>query len=124
MKKLTIPIPMLPCFYLPLRERKHRSTQQVFADKIAFSKQRSFKQVGELWCFALFLKIVLRQSYFKLWVVEVFSTRTYILGTFLRQILDADGRCKVPSSAAASYCTARKKPDEQTLSDIFQFTAM
>lgn len=59
---------------------------------------------------------------------------------FLGQVLDADGGCKevvrklqayaslkgikVPSSSTASYCIARKKLDEQTLDDIFQYTAV
>ena len=29
---------------------------------------------------------------------------------------------RVPSSSTASYCTARKKLDEQILMDIFQYT--
>jgi len=58
---------------------------------------------------------------------------------FFSQVLDADGGCKevirklqsyasikgvkVPSSSTASYCTARKKLDEQMLSGIFDHTA-
>ena len=48
MKNLANSVPMLPGFYLPLRGRKRRSAQQVFANKIAFLKQKSFKQVGEI----------------------------------------------------------------------------
>ncbi|MGV1099039.1 IS4 family transposase [Thiovibrio sp. JS02] len=58
---------------------------------------------------------------------------------FFSQVLDADGGCKevirklqsyasikgikIPSSSTASYCTARKKLDEQMLSGIFEHTA-
>ncbi len=58
---------------------------------------------------------------------------------FFSQVLDADGGCKevirklqsyasskgvkVPSSSTASYCTARKKLDEQMLLGIFEHTA-
>ena len=58
---------------------------------------------------------------------------------FFGQVLDADGGCKevvrklqsyasikgikIPSSSTASYCTARKKLDEEMLFDIFKHTA-
>lgn len=59
---------------------------------------------------------------------------------FFSQVLDADGGCmevirkfqsyyasikgiKVPSSSTASYCTARKKLDEQMLFKVFEHTA-
>ncbi len=57
---------------------------------------------------------------------------------FPGQVIDADGGCKevvrklqsyaslkgikVPSSSTASYCTARKKLSEQSLTDIFYHT--
>jgi len=130
---------MLPGFYLPLRGRKPRSTQQVFADKIASFKQKSFKQVGEI--FGRFIP----GDYLKPELFGIMSRRSIFskentFWAFLGQVLDADGGCKevvrklqsyaslkgckVPSSSTASYCTARKKLDGQTLSDIFQFTAM
>jgi hypothetical protein len=139
MKKLTNPTPMLPGFYLPLRGRKPRSAQQVFADKIASFKQKSFKQIGEI--FGRFIP----GNYLKPELSGIMSRRSIFskentFWAFLGQVLDADGGCKevvrklqsyaslkggkVPSSSTASYCTARKKLDEQTLSDIFQFTAM
>ncbi len=59
---------------------------------------------------------------------------------FLGQVIDADGGCKevvrklqsyasvkggrIPSSSTASYCTARKKLDQQSLTSIFQHTAV
>ena len=139
MKKLTNPTPMLPGFYLPLRGRKPRSAQQVFADKIASFKQKSFKQIGEV------LGRFIPGDYLKPELSGIMSRRSIFskentFWAFLGQVLDADGGCKevvrklqsyaslkggkVPSSSTASYCTARKKLDEQTLSDIFQFTAM
>ena len=41
-------MPMLPGFYLPLRGRKPRSAQQILAEKIVSLKQKSFKQIGEI----------------------------------------------------------------------------
>lgn len=138
MKNLTNSAPMLPGFYMPLRGRKRRSAQQVFADKISSLKRKSFKQIGEI--FGRFIP----NNCLKLELSGVMSRRTIFskentFWAFLGQVLDADGGCKevvrklqsyaslkgarLPSSSTASYCTARKKLGEQTLSDIFQYTA-
>lgn len=138
MKKLSNPTPMLPGFYMPRRGRKPRSAQQVFADKIASLKQKSFKQIGEI--FGQFIP----GEYLKPEPSGVMSRRTIFskentFWAFLGQVMDADGGCKeavrklqsyaslkglkVPSSSTASYCIARKKLDEQPLTDIFQHTA-
>lgn len=66
-------------------------------------------------------------------------TKENTFWAFLGQVLDADGGCKeavkkvqsyasahglkMPSSSTASYCSARKKLDENLLVDIFQQTA-
>ena len=138
MKNLTNSAPMLPGFYMPLRGRKRRSAQQVFADKISSLKRKSFKQIGEI--FGRFIP----NTCLKLELSGVMSRRTIFskentFWAFLGQVLDADGGCKevvrklqsyaslkgarLPSSSTASYCTARKKLGEQTLSDIFQYKA-
>ena len=39
---------MLPGFYMQIRGRKPRSAQQIFADKIASLRKKSFKQIGEI----------------------------------------------------------------------------
>lgn len=139
MKNLANSTPMLPGFYLPLRGRKRRSAQQVFADKISSLKRKSFKQIGEI--FGQFIP----GKYLKLESSGVMSRRSIFskentFWAFLGQVLDADGGCKevvrklqsyaslkgtrLPSSSTASYCTARKKLGEKALSDIFQYTAM
>lgn len=138
MKKSRNPPPMLPGFYMPLRGRKPRSAQQLFADKVAALKQRSFKQIGKI--FDRFIP----GEYLKPELSGDMSRRSIFskentFWAFLGQVLDADGGCKevirklqsyaslkgskIPSSSTASYCTARKKLDDQTLSDIFQYTA-
>ena len=130
---------MLPGFYLPLRGRKRRSAQQVFADKISSLKRKSFKQIGEI--FGRFIP----GKYLKPEASGVMSRRSIFskentFWAFLGQVIDADGGCKevvrklqsyaslkggrVPSSSTASYCTARKKLGEQTLTDIFHYTAV
>jgi hypothetical protein len=138
MKNIANPTPMLPGFYLPRRGRKPRSTQQVFADKITSLQQKTFRQIGEIFgCF-------IPGDYLKPESSGVMSRRTIFskentFWAFLGQVLDADGGCKevvrklqsyaslkglkLPSSSTASYCTARKKLDEQTLAEIFQYTA-
>lgn len=130
---------MLPGFYLPLRGRKPRSSQQVLADQIASFKRKSFKQIGEI--FGRFIP----GDHLKLEPSGAMSRRSIFskentFWAFLGQVLDADGGCKevvrklqsyasvkgikVPSSSTASYCTARKKLDERTLASIFQYTAI
>lgn len=130
---------MLPGFCIPLRGRKRRSAQQVFADKIASLKQKSFKQIGEI--FDRFIP----KKYLKPEVSGSMSRRSIFskentFWAFFGQIIDADGGCqevvrklqsyaslkgiKIPSSSTASYCTARKKLDEETLTDIFQHTSV
>jgi len=42
------PTPMFPGFHLQCLRRKPRSAQQKLADKIALLKQKSFKQIGEV----------------------------------------------------------------------------
>jgi hypothetical protein len=137
MKNLTNPTQMLPGFYKPFRGRKPRSAQQLFADQIAFFKQKSFKQIGEI-----FGRFVPRE-YLKPELFGVMSRRSIFskentFWAFLGQVMDADGGCKevlrklqsyaslrgvkVPSSSTASYCTARKKLAEQSLVDIFKHT--
>jgi hypothetical protein len=139
MKNITNPTPMFSGFYQPRRGRKPRSAQQVFADKIASFKKKSFKQIGEI--FGQFIP----GEYLKPEQSGVMSRRSIFskentFWAFLGQVMDADGGCKevvrklqssasfkglrIPSSSTASYCTARKKLDESTLSEIFQYTAV
>ena len=139
MKNLTNPTPMLPGFYMPLRGRKARSAQLAFADKIASLKRKSFKQIGVI------LGRFIPDTHLKPEPTGIMSRRSIFskentFWAFLGQVLDADGGCKevvrklqayaslkgikVPSSSTASYCIARKKLDEQTLDDIFQYTAV
>ena len=138
MKNLTHPIPMLPGFYKPFRGRKRRSAQQILADKIAFIKRKSFKQIGEI--FDRFIP----DEHLKPETTGIMSRRSMFskentFWAFLGQVIDADGGCKevvrklqsyaslrgaiIPSSSTASYCTARKKLSEQTITNIFQFTS-
>jgi hypothetical protein len=139
MKKLSITPPMLPGFYLPRRGRKPRSAQQAFKEKINSFKQKSFKQIGEI--FGRYIP----EKYLKPENSGVMSRRSIFskentFWAFLGQVIDADGGCKevvrklqshaslkgikVPSSSTASYCTARKNLAVQTLSDIFKHSTI
>ena len=130
---------MLPGFYRPFRGRKRRSAQQIFADRIASIKKKSFKQIGKI--FGRFIP----DEHLKPETTGIMSRRSMFskentFWAFLGQVIDADGGCKevvrklqsyaslrgavIPSSSTASYCTARKKLSEQTLTNIFQYTSV
>jgi len=130
--------PMLPGFHLQIQRRKPRSAQQIFAEKMALLKQKSFKQIGEL--FENFIpRILLKPEQNGAMSRRRLFSKENTFWAFFSQVLDADGGCKevirklqsyasikgvkVPSSSTASYCTARKKLDEQMLSEIFEHTA-
>jgi hypothetical protein len=118
--------------------RKPRSAQQKLVEETALLKQKSFKQIGEV--FEKFIPHTLLKPE----RVGVMSRRRLFskentFWAFFSQVLDADGGCKevirklqsyaslkgvrVPSSSTASYCTARKKLDEQMLTVILRHTA-
>jgi Transposase DDE domain len=129
--------PMFPGFHRQTLRRKPRSAQQKLADELARLKQKSFKQIGEI--FDNFIP----RSLLKPEQAGAMSRRRIFFKentfwAFFSQILDADGGCKevirqlqsyasmkgikIPSSSTASYCAARKKLDEDMLSEIFAQT--
>jgi hypothetical protein len=129
---------MFPGFHLQTLRRKPRSEQQKLADRLTLLQQKSFKQIGEV--FEKFIPTALLKPERE----GVMSRRRLFskentFWAFFSQILDADGGCKevvrklqsyaslkgiaFPSSSTASYCTARKKLDIQTLTEIFDHTA-
>lgn len=129
---------MFPGFHIQTLRRKPRSAQQKLAEKMALLRQKSFKQIGEV--FEKFIP----QSFLKPEQSGSMSRRRLFskentFWAFFSQVLDADGGCKevihklqsyasikgikVPSSSTASYCTARKKLDEQMLAEILEYTA-
>ena len=129
---------MLPGFHLQILRRKPRSAQQKLAEKMALLKQKSFKQIGEL--FEKFIPhTLLKPEQNGAMSRRRLFSKENTFWAFFSQVLDADGGCKevisklqsyasikgvkVPSSSTASYCTARKKLDEQTLLGIFKHTA-
>lgn len=106
MKNLTNSMPMLPGFYKPFRARKRRSAQQVFADKIATIKSKSFKQVGEI--FGHFIP----DEYLKPEATGIMSRRSMFFKedtfwAFLGQVIDADGGCKEVIRKLQSYASLR-----------------
>ena len=129
---------MLPGFYLPRRGRKPLSGQQKLAQKLALLRQKSFKQMGEI--FEDFIpRTLLKPEQSGVMSRRRIFSKENTFWAFLGQVLDADGGCKevirklqsyasvkginVPSSSTASYCTARNKLDEQMLVEIFAHTA-
>lgn len=130
--------PMFPGFHLQTLRRKPRSPQQHLAEKLEQLRQKSFKQLGEV--FDRFIpKILLQPEMEGSMSRRRFFSKENTFWAFFSQVIDADGGCKevirklqsyaslkgttFPSSSTASYCTARKKLDTQTLADIFNHTA-
>lgn len=129
---------MLPGFHLQTLRRKPRSPQQQLAEKLEQLRQKSFKQLGEV--FDRFIpKALLQPEKEGAMSRRRLFSKENTFWAFLSQILDADGGCKevirklqsyaslkgtvFPSSSTASYCTARRKLDLQTLTTIFDHTA-
>lgn len=138
MKNMRKSIPFLPGFHPRVMRRKPRSAQQKFAEKMILFKQKSFKQIGEL--FENFIpRTLLKPEREGAMSRQRLFSKENTFWAFFSQVLDADGGCKevirklqsyasikgvkVPSSSTASYCTARKKLDEQMLSGVFEHTA-
>jgi len=130
--------PMFPGFHLQSLRRKPRSEQQKLAEKMALLRQKSFKQLGEV--FEKFIpNTLLKPELAGAMSRRRIFSKENTFWAFLSQILDADGGCKevvrklqayasvrgvkIPSSSTSSYCTARSKLDQQMLSDILDHTA-
>lgn len=129
---------MLPGFYRRPRRRNPLSLQQILAEKIALLRQKSFKQIGEIFGQFIPSKLLKPEQAGDMSRQRLFSKEN-TFWAFFSQVLNADGGCKevirklqsyasikgikVPSSSTASYCTARKKLNEQTLSEILDHTA-
>ena len=122
MKKHTKIIPTLPGFYAPKRGRKSRTPQQVFAARLASIKEKTFKQIGEI--FSPFVPMAaLRQEQAGAMSRRRIFTKENTFWAFLGQCLDSDGGCKevvrklqsytsmrglkMPSSSTASYCVRK-----------------
>src|SRR6266496_4609963 len=130
--------PIFPGFHMQTLRKKPRSAQQKFAERITLLKQKSFKQIGEV--FEKFIPhSLLKPDRSGVMSRRRLFSKENTFWAFFSQVLDADGGCmevirklqsyasikgiKVPSSSTASYCTARKKLEEQMLSDILTHTA-
>ncbi len=118
--------------------RKPRSEQQKLAEKMAILKQKSFRQIGEIFEKFIPHSLLSPERDGAMSRRRLFSKEN-TFWAFFSQVVDADGGCKevirklqsyasikgvrVPSSSTSSYCVARKKLDEQMLSDILEHTA-
>jgi hypothetical protein len=138
MRHLTYTTPFLPGFSGQIRRRKPRIAQQKLTEKLALMQQKSFKQIGEVFEKFIPRALLKKEASGAMSRNRLFSKEN-TFWAFFSQVLDADGGCmevirklqsyasmkgiKVPSSSTASYCTARKKLDEQMLSDILEHTA-
>jgi len=130
--------PIFPGFHMPTLRRKPRSAQQKLVEKMTLLKQKSFKQIGEVFEKFIPHSLLKPERNGAMSRRRLFSKEN-TFWAFFSQVLDADGGCKevirklqsyasikgvkVPSSSTAAYCAARKKLDEQMLSDILAHTA-
>lgn len=130
--------PIFPGFHMQTLRRKPRSSQQKLVEKMILLRQKSFKQIGEV--FEKFIPHGLLKPEQKgaMSRRRIFSKEN-TFWAFFSQVLDADGGCKevirklqsyasikgvkVPSSSTAAYCAARKKLDEQMLTNMLEHTA-
>lgn len=138
MPNKTYTTPMFPGFQRQIVRRNPRSAQLKFAEKIALLRQKSFKQIGEVFEKFIPRHLLKQEASGTMSRIRLFSKEN-TFWAFFSQVLDADGGCKevirklqsyasikgikVPSSSTASYCTARKKLDEEMLSKILAHTA-
>lgn len=111
---------------------------QKLAEEIELLKQKTFKQTGEM--FGKFIpdKELRPEKSGAMSRVRLFSKEN-TFWAFFSQVISPDGGCKevvrklqayasvrgikLPSSSTASYCTARKKLEEQTLESVFRHTS-
>jgi len=130
--------PIFPGFHMLTLRRKPRSAQQKLAEKMTLLKQKSFKQIGEVFEKFIPHSLLKPERNGAMSRRRLFSKEN-TFWAFFSQVLDADGGCKevirklqsyasikgvkVPSSSTAAYCAARKKLDKQMLSDILAHTA-
>lgn len=130
--------PMFPGFHLQTLRRKPRSEQQKLTEKMSLLRQKSFKQIGEVFEKFIPISLLKPEQAGAMSRRRIFSKEN-TFWAFLSQVVDADGGCKevirklqayasirgikIPSSSTASYCAARMKLDEQMLSDILDHTA-
>jgi len=84
---------MLPGFYQPCRGRKPRSVQQRFAKQLFLLKQKSFKQMAEIFDDYIPRKLLKPEKHGIMSRRRIFSKEN-ILRAFVSQVLDADGGCK------------------------------
>jgi hypothetical protein len=130
--------PIFPGFHMLTLRRKPGSAQQKLAEKMTLLKQKSFKQIGEVFEKFIPHSLLKPERNGAMSRRRLFSKEN-TFRAFFSQVLDADGGCKevvrklqsyasikgvkVPSSSTAAYCAARKRLDEQMLSDILAHTA-
>lgn len=123
---------------MPTLRRKPRSVQQKLVENMTLLKQKSFKQIGEVFEKFIPYSLLKPERNGAMSRRRLFSKEN-TFWAFFSQVLDADRGCKevirklqsyasikgvkVPSSSTAAYCAARKKLDEQMLSDILAHTA-
>jgi len=85
--------PKFPGFHLQILRRKPRSAQQKLAEKMALLKQKSFKQIGEVFENFIPVSLLKPEQNGAMSRRRIFSKENTFWAV-LSQVLDADGGCK------------------------------
>jgi hypothetical protein len=107
--------PMFPGFHLQPLRRKPRSAQQKLAEKMALLKQKSFKQIGEV--FERFIpNTLLKPEQTGAMSRRRLFSKENTFWAFLSQVLDADGGCKEVIRKLQAYASIKgiKIPSSST----------
>jgi hypothetical protein len=85
--------PMFPGFHLQTLRRKPRSAQQKLAERLSLLKQKSFKQIGEVFEKFIPCSLLKPEQAGAMSHRRLFSKEN-TFWAFFSQVLDADGGCK------------------------------
>ena len=109
------PTPMFPGFHLQTLRRKPRSARQKLADKRVLLKQKSFKQIGEVFEKFIPRSLLKPEQSGDMSRRRLFSKEN-TFWAFFSQVLDADGGCKEVIRNLQSYASIKgvKVPSTST----------
>src|SRR5450759_240027 len=104
MKNTAYFTPLFPGFHRQIRRRKPRSVQQKLAEKLALLRQKSFKQIGEV--FEKFIpRALLKPESSGVMSRRRLFSKENTFWAFFSQVLDADGGCMEVIRKLQSYAS-------------------
>src|ERR1017187_8239949 len=106
MPNKTYTTPMFPGFHRQIVRRNPRSAQLKFAEKIALLRQKSFKQIGEVFEKFIPRHLLKQEASGSMSRIRVLSKENPFWA-FFSQVLDADGGCKEVIRKRQSYASIK-----------------